>query len=96
MKRFVLVSSLILGFGSNALGKQAAEARASQAQNAGGLPAETRMKALGEQVRAPGRRRPPRCAESRRLSRDAKSLEAAPEDPQAFCWLPAHVELRNV
>jgi hypothetical protein len=51
MKRFVLVSSLILGFGSDAFGKQAAESRASEAQNAGGLRAETRMKALEEQVR---------------------------------------------
>jgi len=51
MKRFVLVSSLILGFGSDAFGRQAAESRASEVQNASGLPAETRMKALEERVR---------------------------------------------
>jgi hypothetical protein len=52
MKRFVLVSSLFLGFGSGAFGQQAAESRASEVQDAGALPSETRFKALEEQVRA--------------------------------------------
>jgi hypothetical protein len=50
MKRFVLASSLILGFASNAFGQQAAESRASEVQNAGVPPAEARMKTLEEQV----------------------------------------------
>jgi len=51
MKRFVLLSSLLLGFGSDAFAQQAAESRAPEVQNASIPSTETRMKALEEQVR---------------------------------------------
>src|SRR4029077_9775532 len=89
MKRFVLVSSLILGFGSDAFGKQAAEARAPEVQNAGGLSAETRMKALEEEVRTLAEEVAVLRGELKAV-RDAKSAEPA-SDPRILLTA-AHVE----
>jgi len=89
MKRFVLVSSLILGFGSDAFGKQAAEARAPEVQNAGGLPAETRMKALEEEVRTLAEEVAVLRGELKAV-RDAKSAEPA-SDPRILLTA-AHIE----
>ena len=89
MKRFVLVSSLILGFGSDAFGKQAAEARAPEVQNAGGLSAETRMKALEEEVRTLAEEVAVLRGELKAV-RDAKSAEPA-SDPRILLTA-AHIE----
>jgi len=77
MKRFVLLSSLLLGFGSDAFAQQAAESRAPEVQNASIPSTETRMKALEEQVRTLAREVASLRGELKDF-RDAKS-GAAPE-----------------